>query len=1146
MKLSTRTYQGAHGAQGIKRILAGMLLAAGMIFLTPTLAGAKRYIVRLADSVDIQAKLNQTHSRFTLRRPTAAAQVRKTSGRQKKMSAASQTPIANPLERILFVNTLDTSAGIDDIRASIGASQIVYIEEDYPLTLFDFPTDRLFPLQWYLVNDGQSYLAVERIAGFNNDRLTVDSGLIGEDVGLRAHYVSPFPVRKRPVIAIIDTGVDDLHPELQGQMWFNTDDIPGNGIDDDHNGLIDDYRGYDFSGDSLSLEAEFADNDPSDQIGHGSHLAGIIAAIPDGEGIVGICPQALIMPLKIFPNGFATIAAQAVVYAVNNGADVINISWGTPFRSLLLDEVFAYATASGVFVAVASGNSGTNQRFQPADIEDLFTVGATNSHGYVTSFSTFGAHIDIVAPGRDILSIRGVGTDMFAAVGEPFVRIVDSMHYLSDGTSMAAPMVAAAAGFLLSVRPDLSLSELESALRNGARDIVQPYDSSAQFPGPDSLSGAGVVNISRSLEMISGAGMTFWTPPNYSRQTEDFVIKGMPINNYTGAWTLEFGAGSLPETFQEIASGASLPADSLLFTYQNSLSAGLLTFRLTDDAGRASHLRIFVASEAKTIITSPSESEIVFNLLNITGSVHGPDFDSLTLWDETSTKIPALLFRSTSEFYSENIFTWQLAEVAPGNHTLILNAHSGAEILSDTVTVTVKSLLHSGWPKKLPGFLSISPIAVDLDGDGPKEIIIGSSAGLFAYNSEGTILNGFPVSTDLDCRSVPTVYDIDGDGALDIVYTTDSGLHVINQSGDDLPGFPRKTKTGQLFLGFPTPRVMKLALEEDSAIVFINAIGQLRAYRFNGESYFFSLDGLFSRIDPNISNDFLFRGLSIPHVTNFDRNQDGRAELISSYSSPGATSGIFVFNGRDGQAANELVSARVLDVQDIHGVAYGDVDGDGVLDALMSGVNKDNVTSLWLRRNGEQNLPGWPVELPEVQEWIGSYPILADLNGDEIPEAIAIFTEFDISRIYVFNLDGTPFLQLPGKFTGEIRTLDVILGGVVVADITGDGVPEIVARSGLLLPGSGFEKLHAITPEGMDVPGFPITTAARPITVTSVAFLPLIDDIDNDGLVEIVLSGSGNLLTIWDMPGASNPRIWDWPRFLNDITNSATGGSVDQ
>ncbi|MCH7877784.1 MAG: VCBS repeat-containing protein [candidate division Zixibacteria bacterium] len=434
----------------------------------------------------------------------------------------------------------------------------------------------------------------------------------------------------------------------------------------------------------------------------------------------------------------------------------------------------------------------------------------------------------------------------------------------------------------------------------------------------------------------------------------------------------------------------------------------------------------------------------------------------------------------------------------------------------------------------------------DLDGDGPKEIIIGSSSGLFVYNSDGAVLDGFPVSIGFDCRSVPTVYDIDRDGALDIVYTTDSGLHVIDRFGIDLAGFPKKTKTGQLFLGFPTPVIMKLGLEEDSAIVFVNAIGQLKAYRFNGDSYFFSLDGLFSRIDPNISNDFLFRGLSIPHVTNFDRNRDGRAELISCYSSAGATSGIFVFNGRDGQAANERISARVLDVQESHGVAYGDVDGDGLLDALVSGVNKDNVTSLWLRRNGEQDLPGWPVELPEVREWIGSYPILADLDGDDIPEIIAIFSEFDISRIYVFKLDGTSFVQRPGAFPGEIRTLDVILGGAVVADITGDGIPEIVARSGLLFPGSGFEKLHAITPDGRDVPGFPITTAADPISVTSLAFIPLIDDIDNDGLVEIVLSGSGNLLTIWDMPGRSAPKIWDWPRFLNDIRNSATGGRASR
>ena len=242
MKTPIRIYSNALSK---RFILSGLIVASVMILLTPAFADAKRYIVRLADGVDIQAKIAQfqTRSGLILRRPEIATQTRKTGSRKKNGASASRVTLANPLERILFVSVADTSVGIEDIRALIGPSQIIYIEEDYPLTLFNFPTDKYFSQQWYLDNNEQLYISVERIPGFENDRLRADSGLSGEDIGLRAHYVSPYPVRKRPVIAIIDTGVDDLHPELLGQLWLNPDEIPFNGIDDDHNGLIDDFRG---------------------------------------------------------------------------------------------------------------------------------------------------------------------------------------------------------------------------------------------------------------------------------------------------------------------------------------------------------------------------------------------------------------------------------------------------------------------------------------------------------------------------------------------------------------------------------------------------------------------------------------------------------------------------------------------------------------------------------------------------------------------------------------------------------------------------------------------------------------------------------------------------------------------------------------
>ncbi len=1123
--------------------------------------GGKRFIVKLSPEADLGALFGITSalpapgsvvakSGIQFKRPAIALQKlsSRASARASKLNRRGVS--VNPLERILVVATADSSVGVSQIEALIGLSNIEYIEADPILELFDLPTDEHFPNQWHLLNNGQSYLAIERIDDIENDTLKLVSGIAGEDIGLRAEYTSPAPKRKRPLVGVIDTGVDDTHPELAGKIWTNPDETPENGIDDDHNGLIDDVHGFDFSGDSITITDQLTDNDPADSVGHGSHVAGIIAAANDGVGVVGVAPEVEILPVKIFPNAFASVGAEAVIYAVNSGADILNISWGSRFPSQLLVEAFAYAREQGVFVAVASGNSGDNSRFQPADLPTVFTVGATNSAGKVTFFSTYGAHVDIVAPGRDILSIRGAGTDMFAAGGEPGVRIIDSLYYLSDGTSMSTPIVAGAAARLLAVRPELSVIEIETALRDGARDIVQPYDTGAQFPGPDTLSGAGALDIGRSLALISEASLAFSSPMAYSRHTGAFDIRGLPVAGYTGAWTLEYallssvGVGDSLQYF-ELASASEFPADSLLAIYSDSLPGGLLRFRLTADDGHESFLQVTVSRAPIARIISPSTGDTLQSIVSVIGSASADAFDSVSVsYSRPNNSLETYVFSSTAEFFNSRMLTWELSALESGAYVLHLRVFGSFGEQEDSVTVEVFSALSVGWPVKLPGFLAISPVVADLDGDGFKEVIVGSGYGMYVFDYQGQVLSGFPVSVERDCRSTPTVHDITGDGFLDVIFTSDTGLHIVDRHGGAIAGFPQYGVTGQVFLGFPTPIVTELASDREPAVMFVNSIGQLRAYTFSGESYFYSLSGLFTRIDPNISNDFPFRGVSIPQVTAVDLNSDGRLELLSAYSSPGATSGLFAFNSRDGQPANGRVSARLLDIEQSHGMALGDVDGNGIVDVLLSGQAQGGDMSLWLLHDGIEDAPGWPIHIPEVNDWIGAYPTFADLDGDGVPEALAVYTEFDISKVFIFSLDGTPFIDSGSGLPGEIFQLDVSLSSLMVADIDGDGALDIIARSGFLFPGTGFERIYAFTPEGRMLDGYPLVTPANPGTVTSIGFMPVIDDIDNDGLLEIILAGSDNTVSVWDTKGKVTPRLWDWPRFLHDVSNHGVAGPV--
>ncbi|HKK21589.1 MAG TPA: S8 family serine peptidase, partial [candidate division Zixibacteria bacterium] len=313
---------------------------------------------------------------------------------------------ADSWNRFYIYTTPDKSTTASDVVRQLGSSNVEYVEQDYYIQFFDFPTDSLFPDQWYLYNNGQEYLGIDRYQGNNNDSLVLKSGIAGKDIRLVNYYGSAPAEHTSVVVAIIDTGVDLHHPELEGQFWKNPGEIPGNGIDDDHNGFIDDTLGYDVSGDQLSVFNPIGDNDPTDHDGHGTHLAGLVAAKQDGKGIVGVDPYAKIMAVKIRPNATNAVAAAGIMYAVNAGAQVINISWGTPFESGILREALKFARANNVFVSIAAGNSGGTDRYYPAAFDSSFVVAAGNSDGFLTYFTTYGAHIDIVAPGQDILSLR--------------------------------------------------------------------------------------------------------------------------------------------------------------------------------------------------------------------------------------------------------------------------------------------------------------------------------------------------------------------------------------------------------------------------------------------------------------------------------------------------------------------------------------------------------------------------------------------------------------------------------------------------------------------------------------------------------------------------------------------------------------------
>lgn len=234
-------------------------------------------------------------------------------------------------------------------------------------------------------------------------------------------------------IAVIDTGVDYNHPDLKGNMWVNTKEIPGNGIDDDGNGFVDDVYGYDFANN---------DADPMDGNGHGSHCSGTIGATHNNKlGVSGVMADVSIMGVKFLDDsGSGTLesAVKAIDYATMMNVDLMSNSWGGGGRSEALLEAIQRASNKGIIFTAAAGNSSSNNDTNPSypasyNTPNMVSVAALTAQNGLASFSSYGRNsVHIAAPGHNILStVNGGKYDVYS------------------GTSMATPHVSGVLGLLL-------------------------------------------------------------------------------------------------------------------------------------------------------------------------------------------------------------------------------------------------------------------------------------------------------------------------------------------------------------------------------------------------------------------------------------------------------------------------------------------------------------------------------------------------------------------------------------------------------------------------------------------------------------------------------------------------------------------------
>lgn len=309
---------------------------------------------------------------------------------------------------------------------------VLYAQPNYKLFTSTVPTDPRFNEQWGLSNSGQE---VEGKTGRSGvDINAINAWNITQGTGTT-------------VVGVLDTGIDINHEDLKDNIYTNSGEIPGNGIDDDGNGYIDDVNGWDFSNDDKTVY------DSSETDRHGTYTAGIIAAESNDKGITGVAPGIKILPLKFIngESGYTCDAIEAIEYAMKMGVKIINCSFGGT------DDNFALKDAmqnSGILFICAAGNRGGDVSTLPVypacfNIPNIISVASIDGNGVLAPFSSYGNKISIAAPGTNILSTTP-----------------DNTYDYYSGTSVSAPFVTGVAALIKSSLPNSSINDIADRIKN--------------------------------------------------------------------------------------------------------------------------------------------------------------------------------------------------------------------------------------------------------------------------------------------------------------------------------------------------------------------------------------------------------------------------------------------------------------------------------------------------------------------------------------------------------------------------------------------------------------------------------------------------------------------------------------------------------
>ena len=930
-----------------------------------------------------------------------------------------------------------------------------------------------------------------------NEHWDLASPEAGFDRGISADRAWQTTTGRGVVLADIDTGVPFEHEDLKGQWYENPGESGAkraNGKDDDRNGYVDDWHGWDFF---------TFDNHPEDDTGfeHGALVAGTLAAAADnGLGVVGTAPGARILPVRhhdtflVHPDRIA----ESIVYAVDARADVISMSLGSVGNSLAARRAVEYAERKGVVVVEAMGNEFHYHRHYPLIYDQVLRVGgvlydtagqssrltAATRFDVRAAYSDYGPHIDVVAPTHT-----------------PSTEYPSGYSYEFGGTSAATPHAAAVAGLVVARGKDLGLKLKPGEVRQIVRRTAQDMTGGADLYGEgwDKWTGWGRVHAKNAVDAVAPGkippDVNITAPDWYAPLRGDAQVRGViSARSYPVKWTLEAGGGDEPHDFRPLAGGTlrkptkgGIGGQALGRIDPSTFEGGpgvMLRLRATDAAGNTSEDRGFVFA-----LRDRQLREGFPKRLSASG--------------ESSP---------------------QLAQIdgKRGLEIVLATQNGDVRVLSGR---TGRSL--RGWPRRLgrtphsrptarrigtlrPGVTG-TPAVADLDGDRRKEIVVAAMDGrVHVWDRRGRRRRGFPVRIDMRrpepkkhldsvIYASPALGDLDRDGKLDIVVgAADQKIYAWNHRGRRLRGWPVLARDGE---GGDVAKILSSPalgdIDGDRSLDVVE--GTAEAYGAtpsgSGRVYAFSADG---KLKPGWP-------LKVPSLS---------PEVL-----PLAGEGVPVsptLTDVDGDGADEVAVSAVAGESRLYR-GDGSQMGDPHFAATGAGAGSDSSAPSMFNVAGNgafgRLTEGGPLRFfaGAVDKRLG---VAAAEPGTRVP--------FDHLRGGWDVTSGAPLSGFPRVMEGWF-----FANAPAIADVDGQAPREVVAGSS-----GGF--LHAFREDGTEPEGWPKLTGGFMIAS------PAIGDVDGDPGSELVQITRDGWLYLWDLPAPALAP--EWPVVRGNARNTGTYG----